>query len=181
VELKHGRTTSTALAFAGALALQVACGGGSDRPADLDGATPPGTEAAASAERQVITLTGCLQRGPAPSEFTLASVATAGVIPSGQTGQAAGSEESRAAVAAAASYRLLSMGDEDLAQYDGQRVTVSGRLAPETPEAATPNDNPKGVEVQKDTTSSTVVAEAPTLRGFYVESIRKVDDNCSAG
>jgi hypothetical protein len=196
---KHGRTVVVALAFAGALGLQAACGGGDRDAANMDqpaadaqsqaahdGSTPIGVTPDPSAERQVITLTGCLQRGVTPSEFTLVSVGTGGITepaaPRRQEGAAESNPtpESRADLMAATSYRVVATGDEDLSQYAGQRVTVSGRLAAKAPAAAPRQGEEAGREVESDTTSSTVAGTPSDLRGFYVSSVRKVADTCAA-
>jgi hypothetical protein len=198
--LQHERTAVIALAFAAALGLQAACGGGerntagpaagageeNQAAAARDESVPAGVRPDPAAERQVITLTGCLQRGISPAEFTLVSVATAGITepaqPRRQQGAAAPNPtpESAADVRAASSYRLMSLGDEDLSEYVGQRVTVSGRLAAESAQSAPAGDEEHGRQVAADSTSSTVAATAPPLRGFYVASVRKVDDSCAA-
>jgi hypothetical protein len=131
----------------------------------------------------MITLTGCLLRGASPAEFTLASVATAGNIPPApvpgdQQGASAPSAEGQAQLRADSTYRLVSLGDEDLVKYEGKRVSVRGRLAVEAPASPAPQGMEKGVQVEQGPTDSTVAAKAPVLRGFYVQSIRSLNDSC---
>jgi hypothetical protein len=176
---------AVALVLVGALGLH-ACGGGDSRQAATpEATTTPAERTDPSAERQVITLTGCLERGVSPGEFTLMSVATAGVTTPAAPQRGADASrvdpESRADLQAASSYRLVTLDeDDDFSEYVGQRVTVSGRLAAEGPDTRTPSTPPEGKPVASDRTSATVTADAPPLRGFYVASIRKVDDSCSA-
>jgi hypothetical protein len=176
--------TSTWLFVLG-LGFHAACGGsGAQRTSVDDDSVPPAVRPDPATESQVITLTGCLQRDVAPVEFTLASVATAGIIDPAPVRQEGAAESrldpgARASVVADSSYRLLAEDDADLVSHVGHRVTVAGRLAAETPHNPPPSQ-PRGAEVGRDTTSSTVVADAPELRGFHVTSIRKVSDTCSA-
>jgi len=183
--------------LAGAVALGSACQGRQTEPAATDATTPVAGQTDASAERQMITLTGCLQRGPA-GEFTLASVATGGVLEPGETPErentapAASTPESRAQLSASSSYRLLPAEDQDFSEYANARVAVRGRLAPDVPTGTAgtrPQDGSAGdtsagkadtgTEVESGAATSTVAGSAPPLRGFHVESLRKVSDSCS--
>jgi hypothetical protein len=192
-------TFIVAVALTGAIGVQLGCSSNrgtttessaqTNQAASGDATTSPGVRSDPASERQVITLTGCLQRGASPSEFMLASVATAGVtdvVPGATQATQQGAAEttamqSQAALMAETSYRLVALGDDDLAQFDGKRVAVSGRLAAEAPASAAPARSETGTQVEDGPTSATVAAQAPALRGFYVQSIRKIDDDCSAG
>lgn len=158
-------------------------------PGQADGTAPPGATADAAAQGGVLTLTGCLQRGSAPGEFVLASVGTAGVI--GTTGDSGDerswtvepgdTERSQGRIAAATSYRLVTMGEgENLDEYVGQRVTTRGRLAHETPAAAgQQQDIPEeGVLVESGPTQAVVQGSTTPLRAFYYESVSRVADTC---
>jgi hypothetical protein len=181
---------TSAIVLVAALGFQAACGGSgreeSTRIAGDDATSPSGVTPDPSAERQVITLTGCVQQG-VPGEFTLASVVTAGVLDAAPPRQEGAAEyrpdpASQAAAVAASSYRLVTTDDDhDLTEYVGQRVTVAGRLANESGTTqASPEGARTGTEVTSEPTHSTVVGNAPSLRGFYVTSLRKVSDTCSA-
>jgi hypothetical protein len=163
----------------------MACGGGRTDESTPETTTSPGVQPDPSAERRFITLTGCLQRGVSPGEYVLASVATAGVTDplsttEAQRGAAAPDPEAQAQLAAASSYRLVPMSDEDLAEHVDTRVTVRGRLAAEAPSQPMDEAGRAGTPAGSTPTSATVTAEAPALRGLYVESLRKVADDCSA-
>jgi hypothetical protein len=177
--------------------------------ARADATTPPQAVTSASAERQIVTLTGCLKRDVQPGTYALISVATAGVLDDGsasqqqrrrdmkkpdtrtQNGPPEGPDTpgSVASLASGSSYRLIPSEDEqrqDMAKYENQRVAVRGRIAAEAPvgtagnagnAGATPSD---GKVVDSSATHATVAGSAPTLRGFYVESVRKVGDSCEA-
>jgi hypothetical protein len=74
-----------------------------------------------------------------------------------------------------------------MAQYENQRVAVRGRLAADVPVATTGTAAgdagqapPEGTVVESSETSAKVQGSAPPLRGFHVESVRKVADSCSA-
>jgi hypothetical protein len=142
----------------------------------------------ASAERQIITLTGCLQRGVQPGVYNLMSVATAGVVgEGGTTGEqpkGGETETSAAQLASSSSYQLIASTDEhrqDMAQYENQRVAVRGRLSADVPVGTTGSDqgaSAGGKVVDSSATNATVAGSAPPLRGFHVESVRKVGDSC---
>jgi hypothetical protein len=127
--------------------------------ATTDATTPTAGTTSASAERQIITLTGCLKRDVQPGTYALISVATAGVIDDGKSSQAQQQErdtkgqdaatqngrapaadtatpDSAASLASGSSYRLIPAKDDqrqDMARYENQRVAVRGRLAADTP------------------------------------------------
>jgi hypothetical protein len=127
-----------------------------------------------------------------PGRFVLASVATAGVTdaeeeqekPRSWAAEGKETATSQGAVMAASTYQLLP-GDEDeadsLARYQNKRVTIRGRLAAETPIGTSGSAQAPGTETraQTDATGAKVTAQAPPLRGVYVESITKVSDSCS--
>lgn len=189
----------TAVLLAAAGAALPACRGRDVGTSAQHEAGTPGAAADPSAERQPISLTGCMQRGAA-GEYTLASVATGGVTEPGEakderswTADKDSTPESRAQLSAVSSYRLVpAEEDQDFAEYVNTRVAVRGRLAADVPTgtsgtAARPQGTAgdqsgtgraPGGEVERGATSSTVVGEAAPLRGFYVESIRKVADSC---
>jgi hypothetical protein len=140
----------------------------------------------------MIRMTGCVERGVDASQYTLASVATAGVT--GTTGDPHSiASEQEAQARAATSYRLLTLDDTDLSKYVGNRVTVLGRLAPDLPgappqalpapgAAAKPQSSQPGKgqtnQSQTDPTGTTVTGQAPPLRGFWVERVQKIADTC---
>lgn len=171
-------------AVAGVLLVSVGCGSGAPQPASTDTSRPVEVRPDPAAERALITLTGCVERSISPGEYTLASVATGGVTASadvqrGAAGQAPIEPDDQARLRASSSYRLLVLGDHDLAPLVGKRVTVRGRLAPEVArdEPAAPS---AGREVASSPTGSTVAGEAPELRGFYVESTRTISESCAS-
>jgi hypothetical protein len=126
---------------------------------------PPEGVTSGAAERQIITLTGCLKRDVQPGSYALMSVATAGVLDDSSAaqqkrrqdmkGQSGGSQAggpatdtdtataaSIATLASGSSYRLIANDAEqrqELAKHENARVTVRGRLAAETPVGTTGN------------------------------------------
>jgi hypothetical protein len=177
--------------------------------------TPPEGVTSGSAERQIITLTGCLKRDVQPGTYALLSVATAGVLEDGSAaqqqrrkemqGQSGGggaatptdtsSPASAATLASGSSYRLIAEDADqrqEMAKHENTRVVVRGRLAAEGPVGTTGNAagaaaaGPQGSAAAGGTvtdssaTNATVAGSAPSLRGFYVESVNKVGDSCSA-
>jgi hypothetical protein len=134
----------TGVALAGALAL---AGCEPRQMPEADIATHPGQQADPAAQGRVVSLTGCLMPGDTPGEYTLASVATAGVLPG--TGEPRqddrsytvdrdpASPEQQAALVADTSYRVIPADDElrqDLREHLEQRVTLVGRVAAEAPQ-----------------------------------------------
>jgi hypothetical protein len=207
----------TSVALAGAVALLVACE--ARQMPEPDVATHPGQQPDPAAQGRIVSLTGCLQPGDTPGEYTLASVATAGVLPgTGEPRQddrsytvdrPPASPEDQAALVADTSYRVIPTGDvgDDLREHLNQRVTLVGRVAADVPQhgGAQPSARPAeqarageqrqaqpgaaqrgatgttGTAAGEDLpTETTVVAEPPPLRGFYVQSVRRVADTCVA-
>jgi hypothetical protein len=186
--------------------------------ATANATTPPEGVTSASAERQIITLTGCLKRDVQPGTYALMSVATAGVLDDdsapqqqrrqdtqGQRGQvqegqaATGTDTSTAGsaatLAAGSSYRLIADDAEhreEMAKHENKRVVVRGRLAAEGPVGTTGNAGGAagtgtkggatagGTVTDSSPTNATVAGSAPPLRGFHVESVKKVGESCSA-
>ena len=134
--------------------------------ATANATTPPEGVTSASAERQIITLTGCLKRDVQPGTYALMSVATAGVLDDssasqqqqrradrqGQSGQAQGggaatatdtsTPASTATLASGSSYRLIAddpSQKQEMAKHENTRVVVRGRLAAEGPVGTTGN------------------------------------------
>jgi hypothetical protein len=185
---RQGSRFLTAAVLCGTMAVMGACE--ARDPGQADGTAPPGTMADAAAQRQVITVTGCLQRGVGVGEYVLASVGTAGVI--GTTGveeqgrswtaDAGETDRAQGRIASATSYRLVTMGEgENLEEFVGQRVAARGRLAAEAPAHAAPQaeDIPEeGRVVESGPTGAVVEGSAPPLRGFYYESVNRVADTC---
>jgi hypothetical protein len=229
VRLEHGRRGMATVALVGAFALLAAC-----EPRQMpqaDGTAHPGQQPDPAAQGRVVSLTGCLTPGDTPGEFTLASVATAGVLPG--TGEPrddgrdytvdrpAASPEDQAALVAGSSYRVIPTDDvrEDLREHLNQRVTLVGRVAPDVPQHGAAGQDAgqgqpgagqagqqqgqqaqgqagqqQGQQLQGQVgqpgatgttgqapTEATVVAQPPTLRGFYVHSVRHVADTCAGG
>jgi hypothetical protein len=188
----------TSLAAALAMGSLIAAGCGRSERATTgsrEANEPPGARADASAERQPITLTGCVQRGTAPGTFILASTATAGVtggggearreLPRDVNGQERSAPDkstdtSRAQLASASSYRLMPSANDDLGQYENKRVSVRGRLAAETPVGTSGTTPAEGHTVDSSATNATVAGSAPQLRGFQVVSVDVVADSCEA-
>ena len=157
------------------------------REVEAPGDVPPAVATDPSAESQLIRLTGCLRPEGQPGRFVLASVATSGIM-DGEAEQARSwttedettwTDQQRAM--AASTYLLLPADDQDLSEFQDQRVTVRGMLAAESPggtagAAATTGES---TEVARDATTSKVEAEAPpALRALHVEEISKVADSC---
>ena len=135
--------------------------GGPEAKADPN--APPEGVTSAAAERQIITLTGCLKRDVQPGTYALMSVATAGVLDDTSSAQqkrrqdtkeqSGGSQAGRSAadtdtatpasvatLASGSSYRLIANDAEqrqEIAKHENQRVTVRGRLAAEGPVGTT--------------------------------------------
>ena len=186
--------------------------------ATANATTPPEGVTSASAERQIITVTGCLKRDVQPGTYALMSVATAGVLDDDsaaqqqrrqdtqrqrgqvQEGQAAAGIDtstagSAATLAAGSSYRLIADDAEhreEMAKHENKRVVVRGRLAAEGPVGTTGNDGDAagpgpqggatagGTVTDSSPSNATVAGSAPPLRGFHVESVKKVGESCSA-
>jgi hypothetical protein len=174
--------------------LTLGCGGGREatRESQPRADEPPSVASDPSAERRTIRLTGCVKPDATPGRFVLASVATAGVSeisedrekPRSWAAEGKETTNSQGAAMAASTYQLLpgeDGEDESLAQYKNKRVTVSGRLAAETPTGTSGTAQSTEAEgrAQTDATGAKVTAEAPPLRGVYVESITKVSDSCT--
>jgi hypothetical protein len=184
---RQGSRLLTAALMCGAMAFTGACQ--ARDPGEVDSTTNPGMAADAAAQRQMLTLTGCVQRGVGAGEYVLASVGTSGVL--GTTGddqqarswtvEPGDTDRAQGRVAAATSYRLVTMGEgENLEEFVGQRVAARGRLAAEAPAESTPESEiPEGgVVVESGPTGAVVQGGAPPLRGFYYESVRRVSDTC---
>jgi hypothetical protein len=130
--------------------------------ATANATTPPEGVTSASAERQIITLTGCLKRDVQPGTYALMSVATAGVLDDSsasqqqrredkqrQSGQAQGgaatatdtsTPASTATLSSGSSYRLIADDPnqkQEMAKHENTRVVVRGRLAAEGPVGTT--------------------------------------------
>ena len=189
------RLTSFAAALAMGSLIVAGCGRSERATSSREANEPPGARADASAERQPITLTGCVHRGTEPGTFILASTATAGVtsgqgdtrrdLPRDVNGQEhsapdRSTDTSRAQLAAASSYRLMPSENEDLGKYENKRVSIRGRLAAETPVGTTGTTPTEGRTVDSSATNATVAGSAPTLRGFQVVSVDVVADSCNA-
>lgn len=186
---RQGSRLLTAALLCGAMAFTGACE--ARDPGEADATTTPGATTDPVAERQFVTLTGCVQRGVGTGEYVLASVGTGGVLgTSGETddqdrswtAESADTAEAQGQVAAATSYRLVTMGEgENLDEFVGQRVAATGRLAPETAAQPAPKEQPvpeDGRVVESVPTGAVVQGSAPPLRGFYYESVRRVSDTC---
>jgi hypothetical protein len=175
--------------------------------ATANATTPPQGVTSASAERQIITLTGCLKRDVQPGTYALMSVATAGVLDDDsaaqqqrrQDTQATGTDTSTpgsaATLAAGSSYRLIAddaAHREEMAKHENKRVVVRGQLAAEGPVGTTGNAGGAagtgtqggatagGTVTDSSPTNATVAGSAPPLRGLHVESVKKVGESCSA-
>jgi len=177
--------------------------------ATADTRTPAEGVTSASAERQIITLTGCLKRDVQPGTYALMSVATAGVVDDGNRAQqerrrdmkapadkgrpaAAGTDTttagSAATLASGSSFRLVAANNDqqqEMAKYENKRVAVRGRLAAETPvgtsgTAGSAQAGSGGRVVDSSPTNATVAGSAPTLRAVHVESVRQVGESCTA-
>ena len=97
-----------------------------------------------------------------------------------------------ATLAAGSSYSLIpAEADqrEELAKLENKRVTVRGRLAADAPVGTSGNaGDPRqsgtassgGTVVDSSATNATVAGSAPTLRGFHLQSVKKVGDSCAA-
>jgi hypothetical protein len=181
----------TAVAVCGTMAAASACQ--ARDPGQADGTTPPGAATDPVAERSIVTLTGCVQRGVGTGEYVLASVGTAGVLgTAGEDQEQARSwtvepgdtDRAQGRVAAASSYRLVTMGEgENLEELVGKRVAARGRLAAEAAPGTAPARQGEeipadGQLVESGPTQAVVQGSAPTLRGFYYESVRRVADTC---
>jgi hypothetical protein len=141
---QYGRTVMTGVALVGAVALLAGCE--ARQMPEPDVATHPGQQPDPAAQGRVVSLTGCLMPGDTPGEYTLASVATAGVLPgTGEPQQdgraytvdrAPASEADQAALVADTSYRVIPMDDvgDDLHEHLNRRVTLVGRVAAEAPQ-----------------------------------------------
>jgi len=189
------RLTSFAAALAMSSLMLAGCGRSEPTTGSREANEPPGARADASAERQPITLTGCVRSGTEPGTFILASTATAGVtggqgetrreLPRDVNGQERSAQDtstdtSRAQLAAASSYRLMPSADENLGQYENKRVSIRGRLAAESPVGTSGTTPSEGQTVDSSSTSATVAGSAPQLRGFQVVSVDVVADSCAA-
>jgi hypothetical protein len=117
-----------------------------------------------------------------------------------QEGQAAAGIDtstagSAATLAAGSSYRLIADDadhSEEMAKHENKRVVVRGRLAAEGPVGTTGNAGGAagtgtqggatagGTVTESSPTNATVAGSAPPLRGFHVESVKKVGESCSA-
>jgi hypothetical protein len=171
-----------------AASLAIACGEGRQAPATR-GEEPPSVQTDPVAERGFIRLTGCVKPDATPGRFVLASVATAGVLNTEEqrdqerswTAEDDTPTEAQGTTMATSTYQLIPSDDEDLAEYENQRVTVRGRIAAETPTGTTGGAGSQGgagSDVQTDAAGAKVTADAPPLRGLHVESIDKVADTC---
>jgi hypothetical protein len=177
--------------------------------ATTDQTKPSEGVTSASAERQVITLTGCLKRDVQPGSYVLASVATGGVLDDKSAAQQerrkdvkrgddrmrpdqpganpdTATPNSQATLAAGSSYQLIAAADDqrqELAKHENQRVAVRGRLAADQPVGTSGKTGANapdagGKVVDSSATNATVAGSAAPLRGFQVESVRKVGDSC---
>jgi hypothetical protein len=155
--------------------------------ATANATTPPQGVTSASAERQIITLTGCLKRDVQPGTYALMSVATAGVldddsaaqqrrqdtqgqrgqVPEGQaaTGTDTSTAGSAATLAAGSSYRLVADDAEhreEMAKHENKRVVVRGRLAAEGPVGTTGNAGGAAGTGTQGGAGGTVTDSSPT-------------------
>jgi len=178
---RHRFTLMVGLAAAGGLLL-----GCEAREVEAPGEVPAATATDPAARGQIITLTGCVMPDARPGQYVLASVATAGVL-DGETEQARSwttddettwTDQQRAM--AASSYLMLPADGQDLSQFENQRVTVRGILAPQVPSrtAGTEGTAGESTEVARSRTASKVEAEAPPLPGLHVEEVSTVADSC---
>jgi len=178
---RHRFTLMVGLAAAGGLLL-----GCEAREVEAPGDVPAATATDPAARGQIITLTGCVMPDARPGQYVLASVATAGVL-DGETGQARSwttddettwTDQQRAM--AASSYLMLPADGQDLSEFENQRVTVRGILAPQVPSrtAGTEGTAGESTEVARSPTASKVEAEAPPLPGLHVEEVSTVADSC---
>lgn len=182
---RHRFTLMVGLAAAGGLLL-----GCEAREVEAPGDVPAATATDPAARGQIITLTGCVMPDARPGQYVLASVATAGVLDGetdGETGRARSwttddettwTDQQRAM--AASSYLMLPADGQDLSEFEHQRVTVRGILAPQVPSrtAGTEGTAGESTEVARSPTASKVEAEAPPLPGLHVEEVSTVADNC---
>jgi len=159
------------------------------REVEAPGDTPPAAATDPAAERQLIRLTGCVRPDAQPGRYVLASVATGGIAQGEDEGEQARSwttedettwtDQERAM--AASTYQLIPAEDQDLSEFEDQRVMVRGMLAADVPgqTAGAEATTGRGTEVASSDTASKVEAEAPPpLRGLHVEEISKVADSC---
>lgn len=182
--MRRHRFTLTAGLIVGA-SLMLGC---EAREVEPPGDTPPAAATDPAAESQLIRLTGCMMPDVRPGRYVLASVATGGVL-QGDPEQArswttkdetAWTDQERAI--AASTYLLIpAEEDQDLSQFENQRVTVRGMLAAEAPgrTAGAEPTTGESTEAARSTTASRVEANAPpALRGLHVEEVSKVADSC---
>ena len=184
----HQRWSSALAATLAAATLAVGCGEGRQPAGEQVGERTPSVQTDPIAERGFIRLTGCVKPDATPGRYVLASVATSGVLdPEGDeqrenerswTAEDEGNATAQGPAMASSTYQLIPGEDDDLSQYENKRVTVRGRLAAERPAGTSGSDEPGGTELDRDATGSKVVADAPSLRGFHVESVDPVADSC---
>jgi hypothetical protein len=153
----HTRATRigwTAALAALAAAAQLACGASDRQRGGAAERTPDQRDASAAGyapEDMRVNLTGCLERGTIPGSFVLTHVETVG----NEAGRAAGatgtsgnnSAATSSGNAAGDAYTVASGKGEDLGQYVGKRVTVTGRFA------APPNQSASGIDTSGTTAS----------------------------
>jgi hypothetical protein len=195
------RSVETMIAIGFALSMvSLGCGGGREDTPQARATEPPSVATDPAAERQFIRLTGCVKPDATPGQFVLTSVATAGTVdepaakdekPRSWAAEEKSTTQGQGTAIAGSTYQLIAPENEepeDFAAYQNKRVTVKGRLAPDTPVGTTGKSaepgrgttrtDKAGTEVQRDATGSKVTADAPPARGLYVESITKVSDTC---
>jgi hypothetical protein len=100
-----------------------------------------------------------------------------------------------ATLASGSSYRLIADDADkrqELAKYENTRVAVRGRLAAEGPVGTTGTAagatgtgtqggaTAGGTVTDSSASNATVAGSAPSLRGFHVESVKKVGESCAA-
>lgn len=185
--MRHRWSSALTATFAAA-ALAAGCGEGRQPAGEQVGERTPSVQTDPIAERGFIRLTGCVKPDATPGQYVLASVATSGVLDGdgdrqqederSWTAEDKGDAGAQGAAIASSTYQLIPGEDDDLSQYENTRVTVRGRLAAERPAGTSGTDEPGGRELDRDAAGSKVVADAPPLRGFHVESVDPVADSC---
>jgi hypothetical protein len=160
----------TAAVAALAAAAQLACGTSDRQGGGAADRTPGGRDASAAgsaAEDRRVNLTGCLERGAIPGSFVLTRVSTKGNDaghPQDATGTSGSAgDTNRAATSSGAAtgdtYTVTSGNGDDLGQYVGKRVSVTGRFA------APPDQSGSGTATSGTTASAGTTAAPETGPG----------------
>lgn len=186
------KSRGLAFVFAMGLAAGAAACGGGDQPESIEDRDPMATSETPTQdpavgggmeqqEAQDARVSGCLQRGEVGGTFVLTQARAEGETGSvGTTGSAAPGTEQ---------FRLVHMGDTDLSEHVGHRVTVTGRFqrssmtgvdtGVQTGSGAPTADTAPRDDLGADTTGG-VEGTAGAGTQIVVENIERAEGECPA-